>query len=109
MVAWTTPLAFLLSWVRLRSGSVLAPAFLHGAYNGTIGFFALTIIGGSLFVSLPMGVLMSLVLVVLAAALWRLPARAVPALGTGEVDEAVADYAAEGVRQAQAGSRRPTP
>lgn len=76
MVAWTTPLAFLLSWVRERSGSVLAAAFLHGAYNGTIGFFGLTIIGGSLFVALPMGLLMALVLSVVAVVVWRLPARA---------------------------------
>ena len=78
MVAWTTPLAFLLSWVRQRSGSVLAPAFLHGAYNGTIGFFALTIIGGSVIVSLPMGLLMALVLTVAAVIVWRLPLRPVP-------------------------------
>ncbi|HSK32603.1 MAG TPA: CPBP family intramembrane glutamic endopeptidase [Propionicimonas sp.] len=75
MVAWTTPLSFLLSWVRQRSGSVLAPAFLHGAYNGTIGVFALTIIGGSLFVSLPMGLLMALVLTIVAIVVWHLPER----------------------------------
>ena len=73
MVAWTTPLAFLLSWVRERSGSVLAAAFLHGAYNGTIGLFALTILGGSVFVALPMGLLMALVLTVVAIVVWRLP------------------------------------
>ncbi len=73
MVAWTTPLAFLLSWVRQRSGSVIAPAFLHGAYNGTIGFFALTILGGSVIVALPMGLLMALVLTVVAIVAWRLP------------------------------------
>ena len=73
MVAWTTPLAFLLSWVRERSGSVLAPAFLHGAYNGTMGFFLFTIIGGSVFVSLPMGLLMSLVLIVIAAVAQSVP------------------------------------
>ena len=77
MVAWTTPLSFLLSWVRERSGSVIAPAVLHGAYNGTIGFFSLTIIGGSLFVALPMGLLMALVLTVVAVLLWRMPTRAV--------------------------------
>jgi len=57
---------------------VLAPAFLHGAYNGTIGFFALTIIGGSVIVSLPMGLLMALVLTVAAVIVWRLPLRPVP-------------------------------
>jgi len=75
MVAWTTPLAFLLSWVRERSGSVIAPAFLHGAYNGTIGFFALTILGGSVIVALPMGLLMALVLTVVAIVVWLLPLR----------------------------------
>jgi membrane protease YdiL (CAAX protease family) len=74
MVAWTTPLAFLLSWVRERSGSVLAAAFLHGAYNGTIGFFTFTIIGGSLVVALPMGLLMAVVLTAIALVVWRLPA-----------------------------------
>ncbi len=73
MVAWTTPLAFLLSWVRQSSGSVLAAAILHGAYNGTIGFLALTIIGGSVIVAVPMGLLMALVLTVVALIVWRLP------------------------------------
>jgi membrane protease YdiL (CAAX protease family) len=75
MVAWTTPLAFLLSWVRQRSGSVIAPAFLHGAYNGTIGIFSLTILGGSVIVAVPMGLLMALVLTVVAIVVWRLPVR----------------------------------
>ena len=73
MVLWTTPLAFLLSWVRERSGSVIAPSILHGAYNGTIGFFAMLLVGGNLFVALPMGLLMTLVLTVLAVVVGRLP------------------------------------
>ena len=74
MVLWTTPLAFLLSWVRDRSGSVLAPSFLHGAYNGTIGFYVFLLIGGNTFVAPPMGFLMVLVLTVLAVVVHRLPA-----------------------------------
>lgn len=74
MIAWTTPLSFLLTWTRLRTGSVLAPAFLHGAYNGTIGLFTFVIVGGHLLVSLPMGVLMVVVLGIVAAVAWRLPA-----------------------------------
>lgn len=70
MVAWVTPLSFLLTWVRGRTGSVLAPAFLHGAYNGTIGVFTFLILGGNVLVSVPMGVLMVLVLSVLAAGVW---------------------------------------
>ena len=104
MVAWTTPLSFLLSWVRVRSGSVLAPAFLHGALNGTIGAFVLTIIGGSVFVALPVGLLMSLVLSVVAVLVWRLPLRALPDARTTNFEFPTPDYAAEGVREAESRS-----
>jgi CAAX amino terminal protease family. len=73
MVAWTVPLGFLLAWARERTGSVLAPAMLHGAYNGTIGIFVLLVIGGNLFVALPMGALMAALLAVLAIIVWLLP------------------------------------
>lgn len=79
MVLWTIPLSFVLTWVRQRSGSVLAPAFLHGAYNGTSGFFTLVMIGGNVFVAVPMGALMVLVLTVTALVVWRWPARPAPA------------------------------
>ena len=72
MIAWVTPLSFLLSWARQRTGSVLAPAFLHGAYNGTIGLFTFLVVDGHLLVSLPMGVLMVLVLSLVAAGAWLL-------------------------------------
>lgn len=71
MIAWTVPLSFLLTAVRERTGSVLAPSILHGAYNGVIGLFTLLIIGGSLFIALPMGLLMALSLSVLAVVVWR--------------------------------------
>ncbi len=106
MVAWATPLAFLLSWVRQRSGSVLASAFLHGAYNGTIGLFVLITIGGSVFIALPMGLLMALVLTVVAVVVWRLPLRPVPVPGTGEAAVQGSGHAAEGVDEAESGSRR---
>lgn len=73
MVAWTVPFSFLLSWVKARTGSVLAPAMLHGAYNGTIGAFALLLVGGNLFIALPMGWLLVAVLTVLAIIAWRFP------------------------------------
>ena len=72
MIAWVTPLSFLLSWARRWTGSVLAPAFLHGAYNGTIGIFTFLVVDGHLLVSLPMGVLMVLVLSLVAAGAWLL-------------------------------------
>jgi len=71
MIAWTVPLSFLLTAVRERTGSVLAPSILHGAYNGVIGLFTLLIIGGGLFIALPMGLLMALSLSVLAVVVWR--------------------------------------
>lgn len=71
MIAWTVPLSFLLTVVRERTGSVLAPSILHGAYNGVIGLFTLLIIGGGLFIALPMGLLMALSLSVLAVVVWR--------------------------------------
>lgn len=107
MVAWTTPLAFVLSWVRQRSGSILAPSFLHGAFNGTMGFFWLTIIGGSLFVALPLGLLMSLLLTAVAVVVWQLPGRAIPEAGTDGSGDRAPDYAAEGVRQAASGASHP--
>lgn len=73
MVAWTVPLSFLLTWVRNRAHSVLAPAILHGAYNGTIGMFVILVVGGNLFIALPMGWLMVAVLTVLAIIAWRFP------------------------------------
>lgn len=71
MIAWTVPLSFLLWWVRDRAGSVLAPAFLHGAFNGTIGLFALLIVGGAELIALPMGILLAITLAILAIALWQ--------------------------------------
>lgn len=76
MVTWTLPLSFLLTWSRERTGSVLAPSMLHGLYNALIGVFAMVIIGGQLFVSLPMGYLAGAMLTVLALVVWRLPKRA---------------------------------
>ena len=58
---------------------MLAPAMLHGAYNGTIGIFALLIVGGNLFVALPMGWLVAAVLTVLAIIAWRFPPTQAPA------------------------------
>ncbi len=72
MIAWTIPLSFLLAWARDRTGSVLAPSFLHGAYNGTIGLFLYFIIDGALLIALPMGLLMALTLSLLAIPVWRL-------------------------------------
>lgn len=70
MVLWTTPLAFLLDWARRRAGTVLAPSMAHGAYNGVIGLFGYLIIGATVLVGLPVGVLAGVALAILAAVVW---------------------------------------
>lgn len=72
MVLWTVPLSFVLSWTREWSTSVLAPAVLHGAFNGVAGVFTVLLLGGTPLVNPPAGVAMALVLVVVALALPRL-------------------------------------
>lgn len=72
MVTWTVPFSYLLTWSRERTGSVLAAAMLHGAFNGVFGVFALIIVGGNVLISLPVGLLMALTLAVVAAVIWRI-------------------------------------
>lgn len=47
MVAWCLLLSPLFSWVRLKSGSVLAAALMHGSLNGTAGLSFMLIKGGN--------------------------------------------------------------
>ncbi|HEY5978259.1 MAG TPA: CPBP family intramembrane glutamic endopeptidase [Microlunatus sp.] len=79
MVAWTVPFSFVLTWARERTGSVLAPAMLHGAANGALGMFVYLVIGGNALIALPVGLLMAITLTVLAIVIWHLPR---PAGGT---------------------------
>jgi len=95
MVTWTLPFSFLLTWTRRRTGSVLAPSILHGAFNGVAGLFALLIIGGNALVALPVGLLMALTLTILAVIVWRLPVPDAP-LDASSLDPAgLATTAAE--------------
>lgn len=75
MAAWVTPFSFLLWRARERTGSVLAPAMLHGAANGALGVFALIIAGGSVLVALPVGLLLAVTMLIVALVAWHLPAR----------------------------------
>jgi membrane protease YdiL (CAAX protease family) len=74
MVAWVTPFSFLLWRLRERTGSVLAPAMLHGAANGALGVFTVVLSGGNVLVALPVGLLLALTMAIVAAIAWRLPA-----------------------------------
>ncbi|MBK8445286.1 MAG: CPBP family intramembrane metalloprotease [Micropruina sp.] len=74
MVTWTVPFSFLLTWAKDRAGTVLAPAMLHGAFNGVAGLFTLVVVGGSVLIALPVGLLMAMTLTLLAILVWHLPA-----------------------------------
>ncbi|MCL5025308.1 MAG: CPBP family intramembrane metalloprotease [Chloroflexi bacterium] len=46
MTVWTMLLSPVFAWVRLRSGSVIAAAILHGTLNATAGLAIMTLVGG---------------------------------------------------------------
>ncbi len=47
MVLWCMVMGVVVSWVRLRAGTVLAAAALHGTINAVAGFAVISIAGGS--------------------------------------------------------------
>lgn len=73
--AITVPLAFLLTWVRERSGFVWSAAIVHGAFNGVAGIFMLVLVDAHRLVAPPVGLAAALALGVVAAALWAVPRR----------------------------------
>lgn len=72
MMVWVTPLGFLLSYARQRTGTIVAPAIIHGAFNGSAGIFVLTIAGRNPLVAAPVGLVEGIGLTLLALAVWRL-------------------------------------
>lgn len=72
MCGLTTALSFLLWRAREYTGSVLAPAVLHGAFNAFQGFLVLTIAARNPLVSVPVGVLGWVALALVAVLLWAL-------------------------------------
>jgi uncharacterized protein len=72
MCVWLIPFSFLLWRSRDYSGSVLAPAIIHGAFNGSAGFYLMLLASGSRVVSAPVGVLGAVTLSIVAAASWAL-------------------------------------
>jgi membrane protease YdiL (CAAX protease family) len=47
MVGWTVLVSPLFTYIRIRSGSVIAASILHGTINGTFGLALLPVAGGS--------------------------------------------------------------
>ncbi len=69
------PLSFVLWWSRERSGSVIAPAMVHGAFNGVAGLFLLLAHGAERLAAVPVGVYGVVALALAAVVLWRVPTR----------------------------------
>ena len=72
MCVWLVPFSFLLWRAREYSGSVLAPAIIHGAFNGSAGFFLMLIASGNRVLTAPIGVLGGVTIAIVAAAAWAL-------------------------------------
>ncbi len=83
MVALCIPFSFLLWRAREVTGSLLAPAVLHGAFNGFAGVFLVIVVDSNPLVAAPVGLIGAGVFAVVAALFWLLTRRVVPDLGAG--------------------------
>jgi len=71
MVILCTPFSFLLWRARQYTDSLLIPAMLHGAFNAYAGFFLLLLVGRNPLIALPVGLLGSLALALVALVFWK--------------------------------------
>ena len=83
MVALCIPFSFLLWRAREVTGSLLAPAILHGAFNGVAGLFAVLLVDSNPLVAAPTGLIGAGSLAVVAALFWLLTRRFVQPAGAG--------------------------
>lgn len=65
----TLPLGFILSWIRERTNTVLSAAMLHGAFNGAAGMFVVLLSKNNNLISVPVGILGSVALTIVAVIL----------------------------------------
>jgi membrane protease YdiL (CAAX protease family) len=100
MCGLTTALSFLLWRAREYTGSLLAPAMLHGGFNAFQGFLVLTIVGRDPLVGVPAGVLGWVAIGTVAALLWAF-SRGRLLAPCGELPEAVALSAAKAACSAE--------
>lgn len=70
MVLWCVPLSYVLGWARERAGSTIAPAIVHGTFNGFAGIFLLVLIGADRLTALPVGLWAALPSALLGLLLW---------------------------------------
>ena len=79
MVVLCIPLSFLLWRAREVTGTLYAPAAMHGALNAFAGFFLLVLVDPNPLLAAPIGLIGAAVIGVVAALLWLLPIKAVEA------------------------------
>ncbi len=70
MVLFCIPMSFLFWRGRDFTGSTLTPAIMHGALNGSAGFFLLLVGGANELVRVPVGVLGAVSFALVAAGFW---------------------------------------
>ena len=83
MVALCIPFSFLLWRAREVTGSLLAPAVLHGAFNGFAGVFLVLLVDTNPLIAAPVGLLGAGAFAVVAALLWLFTRRFVQHPGAG--------------------------
>jgi len=77
MVVLCVPLAFVLWRAREVTGTLYAPAAVHGAFNAFAGFFTLVLVDPNPLLAAPVGIIGAAVIGVVAALLWLLPVKPV--------------------------------
>lgn len=83
MIALCIPYSFLLWRAREVTGSLLAPAVLHGAVNGFAGVFLVLLVDGNPLVAAPAGLIGAGSIAVVAALFWVFTRRVALPLGAG--------------------------
>jgi uncharacterized protein len=84
MMAWAVAASFLLWRVRELTGSVLAAAVLHGAFNGFAGIFVLILVDANPLISAPLGAVGIAAVALVAALLWWFTRRLRPSAAPAE-------------------------
>jgi len=69
MCVFTTAFAFVLWYARERTGSLLAPAILHGAFNGFAGIFVIMLSRRDSLIAAPVGLIGAAAIALVAVAL----------------------------------------
>jgi membrane protease YdiL (CAAX protease family) len=83
MVALCIPFSFLLWRAREVTGSLLAPAVLHGAFNGFAGVFLVLLVDTNPLIAAPVGLIGAGAFAVVAALFWLFTRRLVQHPGAG--------------------------